>query len=422
MKLFGTDGIRGKWGEAPLTEGTLRGLGAALRALYGAGPVLFVRDTRQSGPELTQALAAGLGGEVIDLGVLPTPALSAILADGTGVGGLVITASHNPWHDNGVKVLLPGGRKPSVEQEMLLEEQESAPASNLVTELRMCTVSTGLDDYLGMLQGKLPGLCLRDLKIAVDCANGAAYQAAPQILERLGAKVHAINVEPDGKNINLDCGAVHPEQLAKVVVEQGCDLGICLDGDADRCVLIDRNGRILDGDAILWLLREAQGVVGTVMSNAALERRLGEQGIPFIRAGVGDRQVAEVLRTKNWGLGGEPSGHILVGGGFPSGDGMLTALKCLERSHDITMELADWAPDPSKLVNVRVSSKPDLALIPGLAQREDQALSDGATRVLLRYSGTEPKLRVLVEALDQGSAEHLAHSLADFVVAAIARI
>ncbi|MFT5584380.1 MAG: phosphoglucosamine mutase [Cognaticolwellia sp.] len=422
MKLFGTDGIRGKWGVPPLTESALRGLGAALREFFGDGPVFFVRDTRQSGPELVEALAAGLGGEVIDLGVLPTPAISAILADGKGVGGLSITASHNPWQDNGVKVLLSSGRKPSLEQEARLEVQGNSSTWNWGATLRVRRVTTGLDDYLRILQDEVRGLWLHDFKIAVDCANGAAYQTAPQILERLGAKVHAINVEPNGENINRGCGAVHPEHLAKVVVEQGCDLGICLDGDADRCVLVDRNGRILDGDAILWLLRGPQGVVGTVMSNAALERRLAEEDIPFVRAGVGDRQVAEVLRTKRWGLGGEPSGHVLVPGGFPTGDGMLTALKCLERSQDITKDLEDWEPDPSSLVNVRVSSKPPLEEISGLAQAEKEALADGGTRVLLRYSGTEPKLRVLVEARDQGTAERLAAGLADFVVAAIARI
>lgn len=422
MKMFGTDGIRGKWGEAPLDVSTLRGLGAALREFFGDGPIFFVRDTRESGPEMVESLAAGLGGEVIDLGVLPTPALSAILADGKGVGGLAITASHNPWQDNGVKVLLSSGRKPSVEQEARIEGEGSSSTWNWGATLRIRQVSTGLEDYLRILQDEVRGFWLHDYKIAVDCANGAAYQSAPQILERLGAKVHAINVEPDGKNINLNCGAVHPEHLAKVVVEQGCDLGICLDGDADRCVLIDRNGRILDGDAILWLLRSSQGVVGTVMSNAALERRLGEEDIPFVRAGVGDRQVADVLRTKRWGLGGEPSGHILVPGGFPSGDGMLTALKCLQQSQDITADLADWQPDPSTLVNVRVATKPPLEEIPGLAKAQEQALSDGGTRVLLRYSGTEPKLRVLVEGKDQASADRLANSLADFVVAAIARL
>lgn len=422
MKLFGTDGIRGTWGQAPLDVSTLRGLGASLREFFGDGPVFFVRDTRESGPDMVDALAAGLGGEVIDLGILPTPALSAILADGKGVGGLAITASHNPWTDNGLKVLLSSGRKPSVEQEARLETENPSATWNWGATLRVRRIETGLDDYLRVLLDEVRGLWLHDYKIAVDCANGAAYESAPEVLKRLGAKVHAINVAPDGQNINRDCGAVHPEHLAKVVVAEGCDLGICLDGDADRCVLIDKKGRILDGDAILWLLRANQGVVGTVMSNAALERRLGEEAIPFVRAGVGDRQVAEALRAKRWGLGGEPSGHILVPGGFPTGDGMLTALKCLERSTDITADLEDWRPDPSALVNVRVSAKPELDTLNGLAEQQAEALSSGATRVLLRYSGTEAKLRVLVEARDQASADRHANALADFAVAAIARV
>ena len=419
MKLFGTDGVRGRVGEPPLTPSVLRGLGGSLRNFYGDGAVFIVRDTRESGPELVEALANGLGGEVMDLGVLPTPALSAMLADGKGVGGVAITASHNPWHDNGVKVLLSSGRKPSPDQERRIEAGTDDSSWSWGATLRVRSRDDGLEDYLRIVESEVRGLWLHDLKIAVDCANGAAFRSAPEMLRRLGAKVHAIGIEPDGRNINEGLGAVHPEVLAKVVVDEGCDLGICLDGDADRCVLIDRNGRILDGDAILWMLRHPQGVVGTVMSNAALERRLGEEKIPFIRAGVGDRQVSSAMLERRWQVGGEPSGHILVPSGFPTGDGLLTALRVLEKDPMLHEALADWAPDPSALVNAKVASRPPLETIPGLAEAQSAALQDGATRVFLRYSGTEPKLRTLVEARSQADADRHAQALSQLAVSAI---
>ena len=412
MTLFGTDGIRGRWGEPPLTESIALGLGKAVRAQFGAGPVLLGRDTRASGPEILEQLVTGLGGEVVDLGVVPTPAVSALCAAREAVAGVVITASHNPWHDNGLKVVDGQGRKLSLEAEAQLEDRILNGTFTFTETLRAQRVDGALQ-YLGLLDEKVGHMSLRGVRIALDCANGAGHLTAPRALASLGAEVRPIGVEPDGRNINHGLGAVHPRVLAKHVVETGADVGICLDGDADRCILVDRAGVVVDGDALLLLLADQPGVVGTVMCNAALERQLANRGLGFVRTAVGDRNVAGVMARNGWPVGGEPSGHVLLADGFPTGDGLLTALRVLAGGIDLGRRLFDWRPDPSSLVNVRVPSKPDLESLAGLHEAKATALTQGASRVLLRYSGTEPKLRVLVEAPRGEDAERLARALAD---------
>ncbi|MCB9759326.1 MAG: phosphoglucosamine mutase [Alphaproteobacteria bacterium] len=411
MSRFGTDGIRGRWPEPPLTPDTAAALGRALRARVGEAPVVIGRDTRESGPALRDALLIGMGGDVVDLGVLPTAGVSAALAQGLGAAGVVITASHNPWTDNGLKVLGPGGGKlPTAEEAALDAALDAPPTAAPPLQLREVDGAALYQD--AVLACLPPGFTLRGLRVAVDAAHGAAWQTAPALLGALGAEVVALGCAPDGRNINEGVGALHPDGLAQAVPAAGCAVGIALDGDADRCVLVDGAGEILPGDGLLLLVARAPGVVGTVMCNAALERALGALGVGFERVAVGDRNVAERMAALDWPVGGEPSGHVLLAGGLPTGDGLLTALFVLGGGPDLRARLGGWRPDPQALVNARVPAKPPLASL-GVDALQAAALAAGASRVLLRYSGTEPKLRVMVEAPEQALAERQARALAD---------
>ena len=419
MSLFGTDGIRGRWGQPPLTPEVARGLGQAVRRRFGAGPVLLARDTRESGVELRDELAGGLGGDVVDLGVLPTPGLSAILEARRGAAGVVITASHNPWQDNGLKVVDGGGHKLDLATEQELEAEILKGTFGFTPTLEL-QERPGEDLYVELLLERLPPrLDLSGVAVSLEKKHGAAFRTAPRVLEALGARVHAIGVEPDGRNINEGLGAVHPGELSRHCLRVGARLGVCLDGDADRCILVGPGGRIVDGDALLLLLAREPGVVGTVMCNAALERRLGERGLGFVRTQVGDRNVAEVMGRNGWPVGGEPSGHVLLADGFPTGDGLFTALRVLADGLDLRERLRDWRPDPSALVNVRVASKPPLEELGALQRAIGEARAGGASRVLLRYSGTEAKLRVLVEAPHLEDARGFADALAAAAAEAI---
>jgi phosphoglucosamine mutase len=418
MKLFGTDGIRGRWGQLPLTEEIAQGLGFALRKHYGAGVIALARDTRESGEDIRDALISGMSGRVVDLGVLPTPGLSALLADGQAVCGVAITASHNPWHDNGLKVLEGDGHKPSQATQDRLEDELVSGTFQSGRDRLNPTLSLdegpGLDRYVELFLQHLPAdFRLDGVHVALDAAHGAAFQSAPRVLEALGARVDAIGVSPDGRNINEGLGAVHPEVLAQRVKDTGAQVGICLDGDADRGILIDAAGRVIDGDAVLLLMARGPGVVGTVMSNAALERQLKGRGLGFRRTPVGDRHIAAELARSGWHVGGEPSGHVLLSDGLPTGDGLLSCLRVLAGGLDLQARLADWRPDPQVLINLKVPHKPPLQDLPGLALAQQRALEDGASRVLLRYSGTEPKLRVMVEARRADVAQRLAERLAE---------
>jgi phosphoglucosamine mutase len=412
MALFGTDGIRGRFPEPPMDLNTATDLGRALRDRIGDAPLLLARDTRESGPALAKAVARGAGGEVLDLGVLPTPAASALLAEGWGAAAVVITASHNPWFDNGLKVLGAGGVKLSDAEEAALAREMATPRHHNAAQLHRVPCE-GDRAYERLVIERAPAPWrLKGVKIALDAAHGAAARTAPSILRALGVELVVIGDAPDGKNINEGVGAVHPEALAQLVRETGAAVGIALDGDGDRCQLIDADGELVDGDALLLLLARAPGVVGTVMSNAALERALLGRGLGFARAAVGDRYVAEELSRRGWRVGGEPSGHVLLAEGFPTGDGLLTALFALADGVNLKERLRGFRPDPQALLAVPVARKTPLDAVPELAVIEAEARAAGVSRVLLRYSGTEPKLRVMVEAPELSLAQSWAQRLA----------
>ena len=415
---FGTDGIRGRPPTSPLDPETTRRLGAVLGARFPGG-IALVRDTRESGLSLRDSLFAGLGAKALDLGVLPTPALSALLEEGIAGAGVAITASHNPWRDNGLKVLGPGGRKLLREEELAIEaalDRDWPSGVGLPRQLRDAAAR-----YQALVLGKLPpGRWLAGKSVVLDAAHGAGWQTAPAVLRHLGAEVDLVGGAPTGRNINQDVGAVHPEALARRVVEGGASVGIGLDGDADRCVLVDASGRVVDGDAILLLLARGPGVVGTVMSNGALEVALEMRGLGFCRAAVGDRSVSEEMRRRGWPVGGEPSGHILLEDAFPTGDGLLAALRVLAGGLDLVTRLQDWKPFPQVNLARAVSTKPPLEELPAVARALDHVRDAGASQWVLRYSGTEPVIRVMVEAPREELARQLADGLAAEVLDAIA--
>jgi phosphoglucosamine mutase len=424
-RLFGTDGVRGRAGEYPLDHDTVARLGAALvRAMRTDGKSLrFIagRDTRESGEWIERELARGIrseGAHLTTAGVMPTPAVAYVAREMAYDAGIVISASHNPFQDNGIKVFSGRGEKFTEALEREVEE--------IIADARW-TVSGSADDpvertdvidpYISHARLALPDpQRLGRLKIAVDTANGATTTVAPRLFEALGFDVQLIGAAPDGRNINLDCGSTHPEALARVVVERGCRVGVAFDGDGDRAILVDANGRIVDGDAVLLMcgrhlkqLGELKGnaVVATVMSNIGLELAFRESGIDMIRCPVGDKYVMEEMIKRGLSLGGEQSGHIIFSEHLFTGDGIVTALSVLRVMADSGRELADLAGElvtyPQVLLNVRVREKRDLQTVPAVADAmkrvEDRLAGNG--RLLVRYSGTEPLLRVMIEGQDQ---------------------
>jgi phosphoglucosamine mutase len=360
----------------------------------------MVRDTRASGPAVQAALVEGLGDIAVDAGVVPTAGLSAILAGGHADVGVAITASHNPFHDNGLKVLGADGGKLDDGEQAALEEEIAAQrgcSPLTATPTRIDGPSLWADAVCAALP---TGWNLSGVRVVVDAAHGAGWEVAPALLGRLGAQVIPVGCAPDGQNINEGVGALHPEELVRAVRSAGAQVGIALDGDADRCLLVDETGRVVDGDGLLLLLARAPGLVGTVMCNSALGRALSDKGIGFVRTSVGDRQVAQEMKRLGWPVGGEPSGHVLFSDGLPTGDGLLTGLRALAGGVDLSQRLVHWQPSPQVQVSIRTGKKPPLEDIPGLLELAAEAEAGGAQRVLLRWSGTEPKLRVLVEAED----------------------
>jgi len=432
-RLFGTDGIRGLAGEYPLDEPTVtrvgRALADSLRAASGVAPrVVIGRDTRESGPAIEAALARGVcngGGRVDHGGVLTTPGVACVTRLEGYDAGLVVSASHNPYRDNGIKVFSRTGEKLSDEMELaverlVLDAQEEtrgspgAPAPAAATSSPQSLQSADLAArYLAWLQGTVdPGASLSGWRIVLDCANGAASELGPELYRRLGATVTAVNARPDGRNINEDCGALHPEGLAQEVLRQKARLGLAFDGDADRCQFVDSAGRALDGDYVLCLaardLKAAgrlrgNAVVGTVMSNLWLEKALQQEGIRLSRAAVGDKYVLEEMLRGGHVLGGEQSGHIIFLEKATTGDGLLTGLLFLDLLRRTGLDLAAWAADirpcPQVLVNVQVRERPPLEKHPriGPAIRDEERRLGGSGRLLVRYSGTEPKARIMVE-------------------------
>jgi len=449
-KLFGTDGIRGLANRYPLTPAIATRLGLALcrefEPVASGLPVLIGRDTRRSGAMLEHALAAGIlagGGQARLLGVLPTPAVALLVREWNAGAGVMISASHNPFEDNGLKVFRHDGYKCSDATEAAIEAILTSPpeeADALLAGAAHIGDARLADDAAGAfcelaLERFADGLDLTGLTIAVDAANGAAYQTTPRVLESLGAKVLLHHASPDGLNINAGCGSTHPEAIASLVKSSGADLGISHDGDADRVVFCDETGDPLDGDevlAVLGLRMKAEGklagdaLVATVMSNLGLDEAMREAGIGVRRAAVGDRHVLEMMRAEKLNLGGEQSGHIILSDFNTTGDGLNTALQLLRALRHQDQPLSQLRrvmhKYPQKLVNVKVTSKPPLGDIPGLPEAlagVESELGD-AGRVLLRYSGTETKLRLLLEARDGGKLDALAERVLDPIQKAIA--
>jgi phosphoglucosamine mutase len=438
MSYFGTDGIRGKFGELPITPEF------ALKLGFAAGKVLkqfsnkkkpivvLGKDTRLSGYILESALQAGLnaaGVYVHLLGPLPTPAIAHLTRALHASLGIVISASHNPYFDNGIKFFSSEGKK-------LPDELQDAINKELENELKIeDTANLGKSVRVKDANGRYIEFCkstfpyhfdLSNLKIVVDCANGAAYNVGPSVFKELGAKVVALYNEPDGLNINQDCGSTHPENLQKAVLEHQADLGIAFDGDADRVIMVDKNGQQITGDHILYILatqgkHKPAGIVGTVMSNMALELALEKAQVPFVRASVGDRYVLQALDENGWAIGGEPSGHILTLDKSTTGDAIIAALQVLtvmvEQKKALHELVEGFHLLPNVLVNVRLQQMFDPYAVPALVAEFDRAAAQlkGRGRLLIRKSGTEPVIRVMVEGDDLQEVTALANQLADSV-------
>ena len=424
-RLFGTDGVRGKAGVFPLDVTTVRRLGAALaRALrQGEQPVRFLagRDTRESGSWIERELAFGVasqGGTLTSAGIIPTPAV-AYLTPRTGyTAGVVISASHNPFEDNGIKVFSGAGEKftEALEQQVeaiVGDDSWTLPAGEAGNVEQVDHRSAYVGHLLEILP---PRLRSRQLRVVIDCGNGATTTVAPGVFEELGLHALLIGCEPDGRNINLGCGSTAPQLLARTVASSGYDLGIAYDGDGDRAIFVDANGSIVDGDAVMLMCAKQMkvegrltggAIVATVMSNIGLEIALGEAGIGLVRCQVGDKYVMEEMLRRGFVLGGEQSGHVIFSEYLFTGDGLATSLNVLRTMAATGRTLADLASDlttyPQVLLNLRVNQRVDLKTIPAVAAvigRVESQLA-GQGRLLVRYSGTEPLLRVMLEGQDQ---------------------
>lgn len=438
MSYFGTDGIRGKFGEMPITPEFALKLGfAAGKVLVRTNPkakplVVLGKDTRLSGYILEAALQAGLnaaGVYVHLLGPLPTPAIAHLTRALHAHAGIVISASHNPYYDNGIKFFSSEGKKlPDHLQEQINQELEhDIQIENTANLGKSVRVKDANGRYIEFCKSTFPyHFDLRNLKIVVDCANGAAYSVGPAVFRELGAKVVALYNEPNGLNINEHCGSTHPEQLQKAVLEHQADLGIAFDGDADRVIMVDQFGHQVDGDHILYILatqanNKPTGIVGTVMSNMALELALEAAQVPFVRAKVGDRYVLQALEENNWVIGGEPSGHVLTLDKSTTGDAIIAALQVLtvmvEQEKALHELVADFKLFPQVLVNVRLDQMIDPYAVPALVAEFEKAEAQlkGRGRLLIRKSGTEPVIRVMVEGDQQEEVTALANHLAEAV-------
>lgn len=437
-KYFGTDGIRGEVGQFPITPDFVMKLGCAFgRALVKADAghtptVIIGKDTRISGYMLETALVAGFtaaGVSVVQTGPLPTPGIAYLTRALRLDGGVMISASHNAFSDNGIKFFAEGGVKLSDEMELAIEaeldkEMQTLPSHQLGRAKRI----SGADDrYIEFCKSTFPAnMNLRGLKLVVDTANGAGYHTAPKVFHELGAEVISIGSEPNGYNINDKIGATYPKTLQAAVLQHDADYGIALDGDGDRLMMVDKNGVVYDGDKLIYVIAKAHaaqglafgGVVGTVMSNLAMEKALRARGIEFARAKVGDRYVLEQLFQRQWLIGGEASGHILCLDKHNTGDGTISALQVLASLKILKQDLheaIDWQPYPQTMINVRIQKGQDWQTASQAAlQAVEQELGERG-RVVLRASGTEPVVRVMVEAesaiLAEKGAEHIAQAI-----------
>ncbi|MGP5515051.1 phosphoglucosamine mutase [Psychrobacter alimentarius] len=451
MSYFGTDGIRGKFGQLPITPDFILKLG------YVTGQVLMEnndnparkpsvvigKDTRLSGYVIEGALQAGFNAAGVDvhmLGPLPTPAIAHLTRSFNADAGVVISASHNPYYDNGIKFFSGDGKKLTDDMQTAINDKLKAvmsqsEAGDAVIMPILDPANLGKNNRINDAKGRYIEFCkgsfpyqydLSHLTIVVDCANGAGYSVAPRVMRELGANVIAINNEPDGININDDCGSTHPGGLQQAVLDHEADVGIALDGDGDRIVMVDETGQLIDGDGILYLLAtkgstKAKGVVGTLMSNMGLELALKDAGIDFMRAKVGDRYVMQTLETNGWILGGEPSGHILCLDKSRTGDAIIAGLQVLAVMQAQGRALSDLIEGfevlPQKLVNVRLAKMQDPYKHDELvvAFEKAQATLEGRGRLLIRQSGTEPMIRVMVESDDIIECDVMANDLADLI-------
>ena len=455
-RLFGTDGIRGVAGEFPLDDRTVEMIGVSLvnnlSSEIGRSPRLVIgRDTRVSGPQIEEALtrgARGAGASVASAGVLTTPGVAFITRVCGFDAGVVISASHNPYRDNGIKVFSPSGKKLADEMERRIESEIRAMIDGRAVLHRPAAEKSPddagsksesdhfyRDRYIGYLVDDVArGLSLRGVRLGLDCANGAASEIAPAVFERLGATVQVISASPDGRNINEGCGSLHTEKLKDLVQAGELDLGIAFDGDADRSLFVDSERNLIDGDHLLLILarylksRERLSgnlVVATVMSNIGLEIALRERGISLVRAQVGDRFVLDQLIALGASLGGEQSGHLIFPEISLAGDGIITAIELLRAVGESGLTLGQLASQmkrfPQVLLNVKVRSKPPIESIPGLLAEMEQVERDmqGRGRLLVRYSGTENLARVMIEGEDQPTIEKQAAHLAEVIKRAI---
>ncbi|PWG64080.1 phosphoglucosamine mutase [Sediminicurvatus halobius] len=438
-RYFGTDGIRGRVGESPITADFVLKLGwAAGRVLSGRGTnnqVLIGKDTRLSNYMFESALEAGLSAAGVNiqlLGPMPTPATAYLTRTLQANAGIVISASHNPHQDNGIKFFSAEGRKLDDDTELAIEALLDEPLTTVASE-RLGKAFRLVDApgrYIEFCKHSLrPGRSLEGLRLVVDCANGAGYQVAPAVFHELGAEVIRLGVQPDGLNINVDCGSMHPEAMRQAVLEHRADAGIALDGDGDRVLMVDEKGRLLDGDELLWVIARdrhdgdglAGPVVGTQMTNLGLELALQRLKVPFLRARVGDRYVLEMLLANGGTLGGESSGHIVCLDRTTTGDGVVSALQVLGRAVAVGRPLSELVDGmeklPQHMVNVPVAQRRDpleTAAVVEAVNDVEHALGE-AGRVLLRPSGTEPVVRVMVEGRDEAAVRRHAAALAEVV-------
>lgn len=439
-RYFGTDGVRGRVGEWPITpEFVLKfgwALGQVLLTRAGSGKVLIGKDTRISGYMFESVLESGLTAAGIDthlLGPMPTPAIAYLTRTLRAQAGIVISASHNPYYDNGFKIFSSYGTKLPDNIELAIEAQMDQPMTTVASHLlgKAMRIVDAPGRYIEFCKSTVSSdMILNGLRIVVDCAQGAAYHIAPNVFSELGAEVIDIGTDPDGLNINLDCGAMHPEVLREAVLKHQADLGIALDGDGDRVVMIDHLGNTLDGDQLLYIIVQHKktlnlfqgGVVGTVMSNFGFEQAMQALHVPFTRVPVGDRYVINELNEKRWTLGGEPSGHLICLDHTTTGDGIIAALQVLAAMQHANIPLADlkgrFTKFPQVLINVKLADRQGFSLdnprIKEAIVAVETALHKKG-RVLLRCSGTEPLVRVMVEGESESDVKALAEQLASVV-------
>nr|WP_317199315.1 phosphoglucosamine mutase [uncultured Psychrobacter sp.] len=452
MSYFGTDGIRGKFGQLPITPDFIMKLGYVTGRVLVEGnvnparrpSVIIGKDTRLSGYVIEGALQAGFNAAGVDvhmLGPLPTPGIAHLTRSFNAAAGVVISASHNPYYDNGIKLFSADGKKLSDEVQDAINDKMKAimetgdevpmPIHDPAQLGKTSRINDAKGRYIEFCKGSFPyQYDLSDITVVVDCANGAGYSVAPRVLRELGANVIAMHHTPDGMNINADCGSTHPKGLQQAVIDHNADVGIALDGDGDRIVMVDDQGKLVDGDGIIYVLatqaqNKADGVAGTLMSNMGLELALQKHGIAFSRAKVGDRYVMQDLEANGWILGGEPSGHILCLDKSRTGDAIIAGLQVLAvmKAQDKALsELTDGFNSlPQKLVNVRLSDMKDPFEYEELVAEFDKARATlkGRGRLLIRQSGTEPMIRVMVESDDEIECDVMANDLADKIKAVL---